>query len=191
MTATHRWKRILASFVLALSASSVASAHEGHAEGKQAAPVPAAPAVRPPAHAASRFATASEAFELVGVLDGRRLTLWLDRFGDNSPVVGATLELEIGDERVSAASQGDVYVAQLRALPAAPSVPITATVIANGTSDLLAADLALPQASEPVTDASTPSLGTVLRDVRVLGWMASSSVLAAALGWFAARRRRA
>ena len=43
-----------------------------------------------------RFAAVSETFELVGVVNGKRLTLYLDRYADGSPVKGAKLELELG-----------------------------------------------------------------------------------------------
>ena len=43
--------------------------------------------------------------ELVGVLDARTVTLYLDRFADNAPVEGAQLELELGGEKL-----GDVLL---------------------------------------------------------------------------------
>ena len=40
------------------------------------------------------FAATSETFELVGVVNGKQLTLYLDRYADGSPVKNARLELE-------------------------------------------------------------------------------------------------
>ena len=52
-----------------------------------------------------RFAAVSELFELVGVLNGKQITLYLDRAADNSPVTEARIEIEIG---------GKKFVAQTR-----------------------------------------------------------------------------
>ena len=48
----------------------------------------------------------SETFELVGVLSGKQITLYLDRFADNSPVRDAQIELEIGGAKFKAEKQG-------------------------------------------------------------------------------------
>ena len=58
-----------------------AIAGDGHDHGDAA---PAATGTALP-----RFAAVSETFELVGVLDGKQVTLYLDRFADNAPVRGA------------------------------------------------------------------------------------------------------
>ena len=60
-----------------------ARADDGH---DHAGPAPATAGAATP-----RFTASSEAFELVGVLQGRRLTLYLDRVADNTPVKGATI----------------------------------------------------------------------------------------------------
>ena len=54
-----------------------------------------------------RFAAASETFELVGVVNGKRLTLYLDRYADGSPVKDAKLELELGGVKVPVESHGE------------------------------------------------------------------------------------
>ena len=57
-----------------------------HGEASASATGPAAP----------RFASASDVFELVGVVEGKRLALYLSRYGDSSPVKDARLEIEDG-----------------------------------------------------------------------------------------------
>ena len=47
-----------------------------------------------------RFAATSDLFELVGVLDGQKIALYLDHAGDNSPVKDARLELDIAGTSV-------------------------------------------------------------------------------------------
>ncbi|MFO1250957.1 MAG: hypothetical protein U1E77_07415 [Inhella sp.] len=58
-------------------------------------------APRASAPAQPRFVASSELFELVGVLDGKALTLYLDRADSNEPVTAATLELELAGAKLS------------------------------------------------------------------------------------------
>ena len=76
-----------------------AQAGDGHDHGDAA---PAATGTALP-----RFAAVSETFELVGVLDGKQVTLYLDRFADNAPVRGAQIELEIAGAKFKAEAHGD------------------------------------------------------------------------------------
>ena len=69
--------------ILIAAAPLATQAGEGHDHGE-------APAT-PTGSALPRFAATSDTFELVGVLDGHDLTLWLDHAADNSPVEGASL----------------------------------------------------------------------------------------------------
>ncbi|GAA6118616.1 hypothetical protein [Acidovorax sp. FG27] len=106
-------------------------AHEGHDD----APAPAARAGQP------RFTAASELFELVGVLDGRQLALYLDHAPTNAPVKDATLELEIGERKLQALPQGDGrFEATLEPPLPEGTWPVTATVAAGNDSDLLAGE---------------------------------------------------
>ncbi|MDM0121881.1 hypothetical protein [Variovorax arabinosiphilus] len=119
---------------LLLVAGAPAQADAGHDHGD-------APAV-PTGSALPRFTAVSDTFELVGVLDGKLLTLYLDRFADNSPVPKATLELEIGGTTVKAEPHGEgLFEVQLADAPAPGVLPVTATVIAGSETDLLAGEL--------------------------------------------------
>ena len=92
--------------------------------------------------AAPRFAATSDLFELVGILDGRKLALYLDRTEDNSPVKGASLELEVAGSKVvvTEGAEGE-FQGELPALPGPGVLPVTAMVVAGGESDLLAGEL--------------------------------------------------
>ena len=69
-----------------------------------------------PAQAAPRFTLDSELFELVGVVNGHTLALYLDRADDNRPVPGAQLELELAGQRLPVTPVGDgEYRAELAA----------------------------------------------------------------------------
>lgn len=118
-----------------LPLSAAASDDHGHDHDHGAAPAgPALP----------RFAAVSEAFELVGVLSGRQLLLYLDRATDNSPVTDARIELEIAGTPVVASKHGvDAFEVVLAAAPKPGVLPITATVTVGSETDLLAGELDL------------------------------------------------
>jgi hypothetical protein len=112
-----------------------------------------------------RFAAESELFELVGVLEGRRLTLYLDRSADNVPVQGAKIELEIAGARFVAqphGEQADAYEVVLPVEPRPELLPVIATVSAGSDIDLLAGELDLHEharADEAAPARSWPAYG--------------------------------
>jgi hypothetical protein len=115
-------------------------AGEGHDHG-DAAPAAAGAAL-------PRFSAVSEMFELVGVLDGKQVTVYLDRFADNAPVRDAQIELDIAGATFTAQpSKGslgeDVYQVTLADAPKPGLLPITATVTVGSEVDLLAGELDL------------------------------------------------
>ena len=74
------------------------SAHEGHDHGEQP---PVATGASP------RGETNSKAFELVAVVSGENLEIYLDRFATNEPVTGATIEVETPAGSVKATEGAD------------------------------------------------------------------------------------
>jgi hypothetical protein len=111
-----------------------AAAADGHDHGA-AAPATGGPAL-------PRFVASSDDFELVGVLGGTVLTLYLDRAADNSPVPDAQIELDIAGSKFKAEKHGDaVYEVVFAQAPKAGVLAITATVIVGKESDLLAGEL--------------------------------------------------
>ncbi|MDE2092239.1 MAG: hypothetical protein KGI87_00150 [Burkholderiales bacterium] len=131
----------LTSFIAALGLATAAflsppaHAGEGHDHG-EAAPAATGPAL-------PRFAAASETFELVGVLNGKQITLYLDRTADNSPVTDAQIEIEIAGTKLKAEKHEDAYEVVLAAEPKPGVLPVTATVTAGTEADLLAAEFDL------------------------------------------------
>jgi hypothetical protein len=123
------------SFITALLLPPLARAGEGHDHG-DAAPAATGPAL-------PRFAAVSDSFELVGVLNGKQITLYLDRAADNAPVTDAQIELEIGGTKFKAEKHEDAYEVVLAAAPKPGVLPITATVTAGKEVDLLAGELDL------------------------------------------------
>jgi hypothetical protein len=112
-----------------------ARAAEDHGHDHGPAPTTAGPAL-------PRFAAVSDLFELVGVLDGQRITLYLDRAADNSPVSDAQIEIDIGGQKFKASRHGnDEFEVMLPQAPKPGLLPITATVSAGADTDLLAGEL--------------------------------------------------
>ncbi len=161
--------------VLALLLSSGARAGEGHDHGEAAA-TPSGPA-------SPRFVVVSDLFELVGVLDGHHLRVYLDAAATNAPVAAADLQLELGGKVVAlkAVAAGEFEAELPEALPAGVH-PVTATVSAAGESDLLAGELDLhaPAAAAETSVAAWPAAGP---------WIVSGVALAVVIVVTALRRR--
>ena len=139
MKLIHSKAAILLALIFALT-SPLAIAGPGHDHG-DAAPHATGPAL-------PRFAAASEDLELVGVVNGKLVTLYLDRFKDNSPINGAQIEIEIGGNKYKAEKHGEgEYEVILKDTLKPGVMAITATIQAGDLSDLLATDLDL-QADE-------------------------------------------
>ncbi len=132
----------IAASALLLAPPLATAAGEGHGhEHGEAAASTAGPAL-------PRFAAVSDLFELVGVLKGQQITLYLDRAADNSPVTDAQIELEIGNKQFKATKQGtDEFEVMLTEAPQPGVLPITATVIAGADADLLAGELDIHDAA--------------------------------------------
>ena len=120
---------------LALSVNMV-WAGEGHDHGDAPAATggPALP----------RFTAVSELFELVGVVNGKQITLYLDRFADGDPVKDAKLELELGGVKVPVESHAEGEFKATLGQELKPGVvAVAVTVMAGEESDLLAGELDL------------------------------------------------
>lgn len=130
----------IAAFLLAASIARAAGDDHGHDHG-DAAPGTSGPAM-------PRFAAVSDVFELVGVLSGKQLTLYLDRTADNSPVIEAQIELDIAGKKFKAQKRGlDEFEVVLTEIPKPGVLSITATVSAGNDTDLLAGELDIHEAA--------------------------------------------
>jgi len=116
------------------------------------------PAFKRMQSALPRIETSSESFELVAELRVNELTIIIDRYETNEPVLGASLEVESGMLTATAtfrADQGDYVVtdpAMLEALASPGEHALVFTVLAGNDSDLLDSTLIR---GNPQADAST------------------------------------
>ena len=151
--------------------------------GRDHGEAPAAPA----GTALPRFAATSDLFELVGVLDGQKIALYLDHAGDNSPVKDARLELDIAGTNVPVTRVAEGEFQATLAAPLAEGVsPVTATVAAGTDTDLLAGEIDLHPAAH--TDAAPAGLAR--RTALIMGAVAAV-LLALAAAWGLRRGRAA
>lgn len=89
-----------------------------------------------------RFVAVSDLFEIVGVLNGDQITVYLDNASDNSPVTEAQIELEIGDRKYVLLKKGeDAFEVVLDEPLSSGVLPITAMVVTDKDADLLVGEL--------------------------------------------------
>jgi len=129
--------RVVAILLSGLLLTATAAAHEGHDHGDSGPPVTG---TRSP-----RFEAKSDLFELVGILDKGTVRLFLDRFASNEPVTDATIDIEAGSSKATAARQADgTYLFEADILRQPGTVALAFTVTAGTDIDLLAANLVIP-----------------------------------------------
>ena len=87
-----------------------------------------------------RFVAVSEDLEIVGIVNGKQLTIYLDRFKDNSPVNDAQIDIDIAGSKYKAEKHGiGEYEVILKDTLKPGVIAITATIQAGELNDLLAA----------------------------------------------------
>jgi hypothetical protein len=115
----------------------------------------------------------SEAFEVVGRLEDAGFVFYIDRADSNAPVLGATLEVEVGGKSAKAvfrAERGDYLIADpdwLKPLRQPGEYPLAMTLVAGADSDLLTADFDVH--APPGAAASTAGIGRILAGLALLG----------------------
>jgi len=141
---------LLVGIVTLFAAMTGANAADDHGHDHGDAPAAASGPALP------RFAAASDLFEMVGVLSGNRLTLYLDRFRDNSPVEDARIEVEVGGREVKANPHGVGEFEVMLDVPPPPGIlAVTAVIHAGAESDLLAGELDVHEAHQDDTSGAS------------------------------------
>ncbi|HVR94916.1 MAG TPA: hypothetical protein VHI75_13885, partial [Casimicrobiaceae bacterium] len=140
-----------------------------------------APSSTLPATLAPRVEANSEIFELVGMLEGEKLTLYLDRFATNEPVTNAAIEIASGEFKVTAQSTGEgIYTAAAATLTKPGQYPLVFTIRAAEETDLLDGTLDVP----PPTDAVSHTHNWA----EWLVWIIGALVALAGTAWLLLRR---
>lgn len=138
----------LCGLLVSAALSGPAVAHEGHDHGAQ--PPPQVTTLAP------RVEAVSADFELVAVLRDGLLTIYLDRFADNAPVEGATVEVDTpeGSQAAKPIEPG-TYVLPVPFATTPGAHDIAFTVTAGDTVDVLAGTLTIGPAV-PSSEARPP-----------------------------------
>lgn len=122
--------------VMTMSAS-LAPAHEGHDHG--------APPVAPLTAVAPRVEASSESFDLVGIVRGEAMIIFLDRFGSNEPVTRATIDVTADAATVRADPRPDgSFLVQAPWLAKAGPLDLVFAIDTGEIGDLLIGTLDLP-----------------------------------------------
>ena len=124
-----------------------ASAHEGHDHADEAAPVVS--------NIAPRIAASSDEIELLAIVAGKQLQVYLDQADSNQPLTGAKLELEVAGETRRAAVSGDHYLLDAPWLLKQGRHLLVFSVESARISDLLPTEYKVP-----LTPASRPAAWT-------------------------------
>jgi hypothetical protein len=137
--------------------------------------------------AAQRLSSQTDQFELVGVLEGRVLRIYLDRYGSNAPVAKAQIEIESGAWKANATEVAPaVYTVAAEPLTRPGKHALTMTVQAGDVTDLLDATLEVgPPSAAALGLPPSPASGT-----RVV-WLGAVVLALAALGFGVRRWRHA
>jgi len=165
----------VAAVLLALfSLSAPVIAHEGHDHGATGKPADV--------RLAPRFEVLSEEVEIVAVLADKNLLIYLDRVSDNRPIQGAQIEVEGPGIKGVASAMGDgVYQLPAAALAQAGKHPLTLTIQAGDSIDLLAATLEVGEV--PATTSAGENSGRPW-------WLFAAISLVLLCGGLVARRLR-
>jgi RND family efflux transporter MFP subunit len=145
--------RIRTAAVLAVAAYLLsvfpAFAHEGGHDDDDAARALLAASTFP------RVAARSETYEVVGILKGDRLTLYLDRAESNAPVTGAAIQVTIGTRDAVAAepTPDGAYTLPLGGPLGAESIEVVFSIVGPDGDDLLIGTLQQPRPPEAVAAA--------------------------------------
>ena len=142
---------------------SVSRAHEGH-DHDDSARAALASSTYP------RVTAQSELYEVVGILKGDRLLIYLDRSATNEPVTDAKVKVTIGDgEAIDAApAENGTYAVSSRRLTGAGSVEVIFAITASSGDDLLVGAMTLPKADVPGAGVSSTAGPTVSRWIAAL-----------------------
>lgn len=138
---------VLLAFAAFLCGPLAALSHEGHDHGdeKPAGTVSARP----------RVVAQSENYEVVGILKGDRLSIYVDHFATNEPLTDATVAVTIGEgEAVNAEPADDgTYAVSSERFAQGGQIEVVFDIKAKGGDDLLIGNLSLPRAETPVAAA--------------------------------------
>lgn len=124
-------------------------AHEGHQHEKET-PSEISLATAP------TLIAVSENYELVALVQAGQITVYLDQFQSNIPVVDANLTLDISGTIVKPTRTiSGTYVGEFpKTLQLTSNLPVTVTILAAAGSDLLSGELVVANSAAPLSKST-------------------------------------
>jgi hypothetical protein len=152
----------------------VVNAHEGQNHDKELKPqnnVVTAPTLT----------AVSENYELVAIVQARQMTVYLDQFKSNNPVVDADLDFDFSGTVVKATRNADgTYSVELpKKVDLKSSIAVTVTILAAAGADLLSGDLVITKSGKHSSGSDFPVVVIV-----------AACVIALLLIWLAYKRNQ-
>jgi MYXO-CTERM domain-containing protein len=133
-------RALLLATVIALPAWAGGDSSDGHTH--------AAPEPIPVVTLSPRAAAATEDFEVVAAIEGKKLVVYLDRFASNEPVTKAVVEVEGGGLKgVAGEIAPGTYALDVATAMSPGKHPLTIAIEAGDTTDLLTATLDISPAA--------------------------------------------
>lgn len=182
---------LAAALTLLLIATAV-PAHDGHDHGET-------PQAKGSAVASPRVVATSERYQLVGVVEGEVLVIYLDRADDNAPVTTATIEVSLDGETHKAELQDKTATYEVTAplLRNAGQHEVLVTIAEEDAHDLVVGTLTIPAVGAatiaPVRDglraAQVEVLATLAEGRRTVAFAGIVLLAAAAGGALLGRRK--
>lgn len=143
-----------------------------------------------------RVSAISESFQIVGILKGGALTIYVDREPDNVPVTKGKLSVSVGGETIEAAANADgtFEIAAKEAWTKPGEHEVQFTLAADGKTDLLGGVLAIPDRGQRTATAARSQVMALLHHLPSPRVVITGLVLLGVgllLGSFLPRGRRA
>ena len=137
MNLLNKYSQLASKLLIALSLTIASAAYAGPGHGEEKPTTTQAQAL-------PRFYAESDLYEAVGVINGKEITLYLDRYSSNELVKGAKVEIELEGSKISSEPHGDgEYLFRLKNKIKDQPTAITITINDDDVTDILAATIDL------------------------------------------------
>src|SRR5262245_809174 len=148
-----RWTLVAFALVALAPGLAPLHAHEGHDRAEKSA-------AEAGSLASPRVVAVSESYQLVGIVEGEVLVVYLDRAADNAPVTTATIEISLNGQPHKAEPQSNgTYEITAPILKLAGQIEVLVAIAEAGTSDLLVGALTIAPSAANATKATRTAIG--------------------------------
>ena len=136
MNLLNKYSQLASKLLIALSLTIASAAYAGPGHGEEKPTMTQTQSL-------PRFYAESDLYEAVGAINGKEITLYLDRYSSNELVKGAKVEIELEGSKISSEPHGDgEYLFRLKNKIKDQPTAITIT-INDDVTDILAATIDL------------------------------------------------